>query len=79
MKLEHAPEGTVMSGSSESITLAPEQEYEGILVIEIPKTSYKGKQTMELEVHSLTHPDEQTIEFEFTGPDARLLNEIKPN
>ncbi len=79
LKLNKAPAGTVMSGSSESISLAPEQEYEGILVIEIPKASYQGKQAMELEVHSVTNPDEQTIEFDFTGPDARLLGEIKPN
>ena len=77
LELEHAPDGTVMSGVSESITLTAQQEYEGILVIEIPKASYKGKQTMALEVHALTHEDKQTIEFEFTGPDPRLLNEMK--
>lgn len=75
LELTNAPKGTILSGVSDSISLAPEQEYKGILVIEIPISSYEGKTHLALDVHSITHPDKQTIEFEFTGPDARMLKE----
>jgi polyferredoxin len=73
--LKGAPAGTIMSGASESVTLAPTQELKTILIIEIPKSSYQGKQKLELNVQSLTHPDSVVIEFDFTGPDPRLLQE----
>ncbi len=77
--LKGGPPGTVMNGISEAITVGPQMEFQSVLIIEIPRDAYRGKQKLELEVQSLTHPDETELEFEFTGPDPSLLKETPAN
>ncbi len=75
LTLKGAPAGAVLSGLSEAIPVGGQREYEGIVVIEIPRASYRGKQKMEIEVGSEAPRDAVTLEFEFTGPDPALLQE----
>lgn len=73
--LQGAPEGTVMSGPEAQFTVQPLQEHLVAAVIEIPRASYRGKETLTLRIESEPGPVVVEKAFEFTGPDPRLLEE----
>ncbi|MDB6135315.1 MAG: cytochrome oxidase [Verrucomicrobiales bacterium] len=78
LDLEDAPAGTRLNPSGNAIRVPGQEEYKGVLTIEIPRSVYQGKQRLVLRVRNGTHPDATALEFEFTGPDPRLLPEISP-
>ncbi len=73
--LEKAPEGTLLGGLSGSLKVAPQSEQQQVVMIEIPRAVYAGKQSMQISVINEAMQDTQVIEFEFTGPNPRLLTE----
>lgn len=73
--LELAPPGTVLSGVQDSFSVAAQSDEQQVVMIEIPRASYQGKQALKLNVTNVTLQDTQIIEFEFTGPDPRLLTD----
>ena len=73
--LEKAPEGTLLGGLSGSLKVAPQSEQQQVVMIEIPRSVYSGKQSMQISVINEAMQDTQVIEFEFTGPNPRLLTE----
>ncbi len=75
LTLPDAPEGTVMSGPEARFTLEPQQEHLVATIVEIPRATYRGKQTLTLRIESEPGPVVVEKRFEFTGPDPRLLDE----
>lgn len=73
--LDKAPQGTLLGGVSGSLKVAPQSEQQQVLMIEIPRAVYTGKQSMQISVTNAAMQDTQLIEFEFTGPNPRLLTE----
>ena len=73
--LDKAPQGTLLGGVSGSLKVAPQSEQQQVLMIEIPRAVYTGKQSMQISVTNAAMQDTQIIEFEFTGPNPRLLTE----
>ena len=73
--LEKAPEATLLGGLSGSLKVAPQSEQQQVVMIEIPRAVYAGKQSMQISVINEAMQDTQVIEFEFTGPNPRLLTE----
>jgi cytochrome c oxidase accessory protein FixG len=78
LTLENAPPGTRLNPPDGGVTLSGWGEYRGVVTVEIPRAAYQGKQRLVLKAVNLTHPDTSALEFEFTGPDPRLLPEISP-
>lgn len=73
--LDKAPQGTLLGGVSGSLEVAPQSEQQQVVMIEIPRAIYTGKQSMQISVTNAAMQDTQIIEFEFTGPNPRLLTE----
>ena len=75
VSLQKAPEGTLLGGVMGSLKVAPQSEEQQVVMIEIPRAVYTGKQSMQISVINAALQDTQIIEFEFTGPNPRLLTE----
>lgn len=75
LSLANAPEGTTLSGPEALFTLEPQQERLVAAIVEIPRAVYRGKQSLTLRIVSEPGPVTVEKEFEFTGPDPRLLDE----
>jgi cytochrome c oxidase accessory protein FixG len=75
--LDGAPAGTKLTGPEENLVIKADSEEKYLLLIEIPYTSYKGRQPLVLKMTTQPGNSVITQKFEFTGPDATLLK-IKP-
>lgn len=75
--LVDAPEGVVLSGFDEEITLQAQSEVVRPFFASIPKDQYQGQFELNLQIKAMPGNDEQTKTVKFMGPSAYLIRETK--